>query len=185
MGISRPGLALTPAGSHALPNGPDQWLATTGLSTPPGFIASPLHRVVSGPSALLGYRILRPAAETSSDESPEKGEESLNQKHALPFHRPERLGRAGMTQLMQRLLQNNIDRPTPQPIIALLDPHHVCKRQIEALRQTSSAAPTRAYCARGSNTRANGRTRVALISSTRGIAGRLHSPRGCCLGMIH
>ena len=27
-------------------NGPDQWLATTGLSTPQGFIASPLHRVV-------------------------------------------------------------------------------------------------------------------------------------------
>ena len=36
---------------------------------------------------------------------------------------------------MQRLLQNNIDRPTPQPIIALLDPHPVCKREIEALRQ--------------------------------------------------
>ena len=28
------------------PNGPDQWLAATGLSTPLGFIASPLHRVV-------------------------------------------------------------------------------------------------------------------------------------------
>ena len=27
-------------------NGPDQWLAAKGLSTPPGFIASPLHRVV-------------------------------------------------------------------------------------------------------------------------------------------
>ena len=27
-------------------NGPDQWLATPGLSTPLGFIASPLHRVV-------------------------------------------------------------------------------------------------------------------------------------------
>ena len=32
----------------ALPsaNGPDQWLATKGLSTPQGFIASPLHRLV-------------------------------------------------------------------------------------------------------------------------------------------
>jgi len=28
-------------------NGPDQWLATRRLSTPLGFIASPLHRVVS------------------------------------------------------------------------------------------------------------------------------------------
>jgi len=27
-------------------NGPDQWLATERLSTPPGFIASPLHRLV-------------------------------------------------------------------------------------------------------------------------------------------
>ena len=27
-------------------NGPDQWLATDGLSTPLGFIASPLHRLV-------------------------------------------------------------------------------------------------------------------------------------------
>jgi hypothetical protein len=27
-------------------NGPDQWLAATGLSMPLGFIASPLHRVV-------------------------------------------------------------------------------------------------------------------------------------------
>jgi hypothetical protein len=29
-----------------LPNDPDQWLAASGLSTPLGFIASPLHRVV-------------------------------------------------------------------------------------------------------------------------------------------
>jgi hypothetical protein len=28
------------------PNVPDQWLAAKGLSTPQGFIASPLHRVV-------------------------------------------------------------------------------------------------------------------------------------------
>ena len=34
------------AESRPLPNGPDQWLAATGLSTPLGFIASPLHRVV-------------------------------------------------------------------------------------------------------------------------------------------
>jgi hypothetical protein len=27
-------------------NGPDQWLAATGLSTPLGVIASPLHRLV-------------------------------------------------------------------------------------------------------------------------------------------
>ena len=27
-------------------NGPDQWLAANRLSLPPGFIASPLHRVV-------------------------------------------------------------------------------------------------------------------------------------------
>jgi hypothetical protein len=29
-------------------NGPDQWLAAKRLSIPPGFIASPLHLVVSG-----------------------------------------------------------------------------------------------------------------------------------------
>jgi len=29
-----------------MPNGLDQWLATTGLSTSLGFIASRLHRVV-------------------------------------------------------------------------------------------------------------------------------------------
>ena len=33
------------SGIHC-PNVPDQWLAATGLSTPPGFFASPLHRVV-------------------------------------------------------------------------------------------------------------------------------------------
>ena len=33
---------------YRTPNASDQWLAATGLSTPPGFIASPLHRVVRG-----------------------------------------------------------------------------------------------------------------------------------------
>jgi hypothetical protein len=34
-------------GDHVVgANDPDQWLATTRLSTPQGFIASPLHRVV-------------------------------------------------------------------------------------------------------------------------------------------
>jgi len=31
---------------HREPNGLDQWLAATALSTPQGLIASPLHRVV-------------------------------------------------------------------------------------------------------------------------------------------
>jgi len=35
-----------PQATEKAQNGPDQWLATTGLSTPQGFIASPLHRVV-------------------------------------------------------------------------------------------------------------------------------------------
>ena len=38
-----------PQATEQAQNGPDQWLATTGLSTPLNFIASPLHRVV--PSA--------------------------------------------------------------------------------------------------------------------------------------
>jgi len=35
-------------------NGPDQWLAAKGLSTPLGFIASPLHRVVRHALFLAG-----------------------------------------------------------------------------------------------------------------------------------
>jgi hypothetical protein len=35
------------------PNVPDQWLAPTGLSMPPGFIASPLHRVVPHGGGLM------------------------------------------------------------------------------------------------------------------------------------
>jgi hypothetical protein len=38
------------------PNGPDQWLAIAGLSTPLGFIASPLHRVVRN-QPFAGYWI--------------------------------------------------------------------------------------------------------------------------------
>jgi hypothetical protein len=46
-----------------LPNGPDQWLAAKGLSTPQGFIASPLHRVVIRHSAILTMaRFLRSKA---------------------------------------------------------------------------------------------------------------------------
>ncbi len=33
-------------GCEGMANGPDQWLATKELSTPLGFIASPLHRLV-------------------------------------------------------------------------------------------------------------------------------------------
>ena len=41
-------------------NGPDQWLATTGLSTPLGLIASPLHRVVrAAPPTWPGQCLLR------------------------------------------------------------------------------------------------------------------------------
>ena len=44
-------------------NGPDQWLATEGLSTPQGFIASPLHRVVRHCWAGLaeGLQIAKPS----------------------------------------------------------------------------------------------------------------------------
>jgi hypothetical protein len=35
-----------PQATERARNGPDQWLAPTGLSTPLGFVASPLHRVV-------------------------------------------------------------------------------------------------------------------------------------------
>ena len=43
----RYGSLLKPQATETGWNGPDQWLATRRLSTPPGFIASPLHRVVS------------------------------------------------------------------------------------------------------------------------------------------
>jgi hypothetical protein len=54
------GTALALALGFLLPNGPDQWLAPKGLSTPLGFIASPLHRVVRNSSSLnqsAGYSL--------------------------------------------------------------------------------------------------------------------------------
>ena len=38
------------------PNDPDQWLAAEGLSTPLGFIASPLHRLVRLRSLEIGSK---------------------------------------------------------------------------------------------------------------------------------
>jgi hypothetical protein len=56
VGIEVPEILISDS-THGLgltPNDSDQWLAATGLSTPHGFIASPLHRVVM--SRLSGSR---------------------------------------------------------------------------------------------------------------------------------